>query len=91
MSLSLLAIAVGITQKEVVNKIVEKVLLTLFMSFLYLKHLVMILINRRSMLQFPSSDFVVMLFHYDGFVDEWRDLAWSDQAIHVSAVNQTKW
>ncbi|PON79873.1 hypothetical protein TorRG33x02_234920 [Trema orientale] len=63
-SLSLLAIAVGINQKEVVNRIVKK---------------------------FPSSDFVVMLFHYDGFVNEWRDLAWSDQAIHVSAMNQTKW
>ncbi|XP_030499612.2 uncharacterized protein LOC115714978 [Cannabis sativa] len=63
-SLSLLAIAVGINQKEVVNNIVKK---------------------------FPSSDFVVMLFHYDGFMDEWRDLSWSDQAIHVSAVNQTKW
>ncbi|KAL5555138.1 hypothetical protein UlMin_037374 [Ulmus minor] len=63
-SLSLLAIAVGINQKEVVNKIVKK---------------------------FPSSNFVVMLFHYDGFVDEWRDLSWSNRAIHVSAVNQTKW
>lgn len=63
-SLSLLAIAVGINQKEVVNKIVQK---------------------------FPTSDFRVMLFHYDGFVDKWRDLLWSDLAIHVSAANQTKW
>ncbi|EXB80395.1 hypothetical protein L484_010964 [Morus notabilis] len=63
-SLSLLAIAVGINQKEVVNKIVQK---------------------------FPASDFRVMLFHYDGFVDEWKDLPWSDLAIHVSAANQTKW
>ncbi|KAI4298919.1 hypothetical protein L6164_032428 [Bauhinia variegata] len=63
-SLNLLAIPVGIKQKEIVNKIVEK---------------------------FPSSDFVVMLFHYDGAVDAWRDLAWSDYAIHVSAINQTKW
>ncbi|GMN33219.1 hypothetical protein TIFTF001_004037 [Ficus carica] len=63
-SLSLLAIAVGINQKEVVNKIVQK---------------------------FPTSDFRVMLFHYDGFVDKWRDLPWSDLAIHVSAANQTKW
>jgi hypothetical protein len=43
------------------------------------------------LLQFPLSDFVVMLFHYDGVVDEWRDLSWSNSAIHVSAVNQTKW
>jgi hypothetical protein len=42
-------------------------------------------------LQFPLSDFVVMLFHYDGVVDKWRDLSWGDSAIHVSAVNQTKW
>ncbi|XP_048335819.2 uncharacterized protein LOC107408523 isoform X2 [Ziziphus jujuba] len=63
-SKSLLAIAAGIKQKEVVNQIVKK---------------------------FSSSDFVVMLFHYDGHMDEWRDLAWSDRAIHVSAVNQTKW
>ncbi|XP_058093272.1 uncharacterized protein LOC131239536 isoform X2 [Magnolia sinica] len=62
-SKSLLAIAVGVKQKETVNKIVKK---------------------------FPSSDFTVMLFHYDGAVDEWRDLPWSDNALHVSAVNQTK-
>ncbi|KAG9446173.1 hypothetical protein H6P81_012301 [Aristolochia fimbriata] len=61
---SLLAIAVGIKQKENVNQIVKK---------------------------FPSSDFTIMLFHYDGIVDEWRDLHWSDSALHVSAVNQTKW
>ncbi|KAI4296154.1 hypothetical protein L6164_036136 [Bauhinia variegata] len=63
-SLNLLAIPVGIRQKQIVNRIVEK---------------------------FSSSDFVVMLFHYDGAVDAWRDLAWSDYAIHVSAINQTKW
>ncbi|KAF6168058.1 hypothetical protein GIB67_011443 [Kingdonia uniflora] len=39
----------------------------------------------------PSRDFVIMLFHYDGAVDAWRDLEWSDRAIHVSTVNQTKW
>lgn len=32
-----------------------------------------------------------MLFHYDGIVDDWRDFEWSSQAIHVSAMNQTKW
>ncbi|XP_024174263.1 uncharacterized protein LOC112180010 isoform X1 [Rosa chinensis] len=63
-SMSLLAIAVGIKQKEIVDKIVRK---------------------------FLSSDFVVMLFHYDGAVDKWRDLPWSDTAIHVSVMNQTKW
>ncbi|MBA0782215.1 hypothetical protein Gotri_003074, partial [Gossypium trilobum] len=63
-SSNLLAIAVGIKQKEIVDQIVKK---------------------------FPISDFVVMLFHYDGIVDEWKDFEWSDHAIHVSAVNQTKW
>ncbi|XP_027333271.1 uncharacterized protein LOC113848079 isoform X2 [Abrus precatorius] len=61
---NLLAMAVGLKQKEIVNKIVEK---------------------------FLSSDFVVMLFHYDGFVDGWKGLAWSNRAIHISAINQTKW
>lgn len=63
-STNLLAIAVGIKQKERVNKIVKK---------------------------FLSSDFIVMLFHYDGNVNGWRDLEWSGRAIHVSAMNQTKW
>ncbi|OVA19077.1 Protein of unknown function DUF707 [Macleaya cordata] len=61
---ALLAIAVGIKQKENVNQMVKK---------------------------FPSRDFVIMLFHYDGVVDEWSDLEWSNSAIHVSAINQTKW
>ncbi|XWS42929.1 hypothetical protein CRYUN_Cryun16bG0055900 [Craigia yunnanensis] len=41
--------------------------------------------------KFLSSGFVVMLFHYDGIVDEWKDFEWIDQVIHVSAHNQTKW
>ncbi|KAL3349989.1 hypothetical protein AABB24_022833 [Solanum stoloniferum] len=63
-SVNLLGIAVGIKQKEMVNKIVKK----------FLEH-----------------DFVVMLFHYDGVVDDWNDLEWSNRAIHISAMNQTKW
>ncbi|WOG88260.1 hypothetical protein DCAR_0207495 [Daucus carota subsp. sativus] len=61
---NLLAIAVGVKQKEVVNQIVQK---------------------------FLGNGFDVMLFHYDGLVDEWNDLIWSSSAIHVSAMNQTKW
>ncbi|OWM79309.1 hypothetical protein CDL15_Pgr003482 [Punica granatum] len=61
---SLLVLAVGIKQKEIVDKIVKK---------------------------FPQSIFVVMLFHYDGVVDDWKNLEWSKHAVHVSAVNQTKW
>ncbi|KAL0384648.1 UNVERIFIED_CONTAM: hypothetical protein Sradi_2859100 [Sesamum radiatum] len=41
--------------------------------------------------KFLRDDFVVMLFHYDGVVDEWHDFEWSDRVIHVSATNQTKW
>ncbi|KAL1534934.1 hypothetical protein AAHA92_31047 [Salvia divinorum] len=41
--------------------------------------------------KFLAQDFDVMLFHYDGVVDEWHDMEWSDAVIHVSATNQTKW
>ncbi|XP_010527349.1 PREDICTED: uncharacterized protein LOC104804705 isoform X2 [Tarenaya hassleriana] len=41
--------------------------------------------------KFPSNEFVVMLFHYDGIVDEWKEFEWSGTALHVSAINQTKW
>ncbi|KAJ4954376.1 hypothetical protein NE237_011159 [Protea cynaroides] len=63
-SVNLLAMAVGIRQKENVSRIVKK---------------------------FPSNDFIVMLFHYDGMVNEWNDQEWSHHAIHVSAISQTKW
>ncbi|TVU39600.1 hypothetical protein EJB05_13026, partial [Eragrostis curvula] len=41
---------------------------------------------------FLASDdqFSVMLFHYDGAVESWSDLAWSRRAVHVSAPGQTK-
>ncbi|KAG6509784.1 hypothetical protein ZIOFF_027789 [Zingiber officinale] len=41
--------------------------------------------------KFASSNCMVMLFHYDGIVDKWKDLQWSDSALHISAMNQTKW
>lgn len=63
-SQSLLTMPVGIKQKEMVNKIIEK---------------------------FPAKNFTVMLFHYDGKVDEWSIFPWSSRAIHVVAANQTKW
>lgn len=63
-SKSLLAMAVGIKQKKIVNLIVEK---------------------------FLSCNFTILLFHYDGAVDEWKALKWSESALHVSAINQTKW
>ncbi|KAK4433031.1 hypothetical protein Salat_1065300 [Sesamum alatum] len=61
---TLFAVAVGIKQKENVDKMVQK---------------------------FLQSNFVVMLFHYDGVVDEWKAFEWSSTVIHVSADNQTKW
>ncbi|KAF9683527.1 hypothetical protein SADUNF_Sadunf04G0023000 [Salix dunnii] len=60
----LLAIPVGIKQKDDVDHIVQK---------------------------FLPENFTVMLFHYDGNVDGWWDLDWSDEAIHIVAKNQTKW
>ncbi|GAB4835393.1 hypothetical protein Ancab_000303 [Ancistrocladus abbreviatus] len=41
--------------------------------------------------KFLKGGFTVMLFHYDGIVDDWKKFGWSDEVIHVSAVNQTKW
>ncbi|XP_031106432.1 uncharacterized protein LOC116011060 isoform X2 [Ipomoea triloba] len=41
--------------------------------------------------KFLSYNFTVMLFHYDGIVDEWKDFEWSNIVIHISALNQTKW
>ena len=41
--------------------------------------------------KFPAGDFAVMLFHYDGAVEQWGDLEWSRRAVHVAAPGQTKW
>ncbi|KAL3838557.1 hypothetical protein ACJIZ3_023148 [Penstemon smallii] len=41
--------------------------------------------------KFLGSNFVVMLFHYDGIVDEWKGFEWSHKVIHISVENQTKW
>ncbi|XP_078447314.1 uncharacterized protein LOC144716135 isoform X2 [Wolffia australiana] len=41
--------------------------------------------------KFLGSQFQVIIFHYDGIIDEWHDFHWCDRAIHVSAINQTKW
>ncbi|KAG8081675.1 hypothetical protein GUJ93_ZPchr0019g2655 [Zizania palustris] len=41
--------------------------------------------------KFPGDKFTVMLFHYDGVVERWGDLKWAHRAIHVSAIDQTKW
>ncbi|KAI3718845.1 hypothetical protein L6452_19730 [Arctium lappa] len=41
--------------------------------------------------KFLRANFTIILFHYDGRLDGWRDLEWSNKAIHVVAQNQTKW
>lgn len=41
--------------------------------------------------KFLSENFTIILFHYDGNLDGWWDLRWSKEAIHVVALNQTKW
>ncbi|KAJ0017183.1 hypothetical protein Pint_10704 [Pistacia integerrima] len=41
--------------------------------------------------KFLPENFTIILFHYDGNVDGWWDLDWSNKAIHIVAQNQTKW
>ncbi|KAK3163954.1 hypothetical protein QOZ80_1AG0010650 [Eleusine coracana subsp. coracana] len=54
---SLLAVPVGIKNKNIADKLVSK---------------------------FPASDFTVMLFHYDGAVEQWShdEFDWSNRAVH---------
>ncbi|URD99620.1 lysine ketoglutarate reductase trans-splicing related 1 [Musa troglodytarum] len=61
---ALLAMAVGILQKENVDSTVRKFLI---------------------------ENCSIILFHYDGNVDGWRDLQWNNKAVHIVARNQTKW
>lgn len=82
--------AVGLKQKDIVNNIVEKVIIPSRVQFFFDLKLILSS-DSYCWWQFLSSDFVVMLFHYDGFVDGWKSLAWSNHVIHLSAINQTKW
>ncbi|KAF5475622.1 hypothetical protein F2P56_007414 [Juglans regia] len=41
--------------------------------------------------KFLPENFTIILFHYDGNMDGWWDLDWSNKAIHIVAQNQTKW
>ncbi|XP_071701667.1 uncharacterized protein [Rutidosis leptorrhynchoides] len=38
-----------------------------------------------------SENFSILLFHYDGRASEWNEFEWSQRAIHVSVLKQTKW
>ncbi|KAK9126036.1 hypothetical protein Scep_014882 [Stephania cephalantha] len=41
--------------------------------------------------KFPLEECTIVLFHYDGRISEWNQFEWSKNAIHVSALRQTKW
>lgn len=38
-----------------------------------------------------STNWTIVLFHYDGRTSEWEEFDWSQRAIHVSARRQSKW
>lgn len=80
--------AVGFKQKKFVEEIVKKVYT---LRFFHAHGVFFLMVMESCDLQFLVEEFDVMLFHYDGVVDEWREMEWSDTVIHVSATNQTKW
>ena len=94
-STNLFAMAVGIKQKDLVNKMVKKVISRGVLYKLFITNVLFwYVISADSFypkLQFLVSNFVVMLFHYDGIVDEWNDFEWNNQVIHVAVANQSKW
>ncbi|XP_044959927.1 uncharacterized protein LOC123411070 [Hordeum vulgare subsp. vulgare] len=48
--------------------------------------------NVNATVQKFSDNFDVVLFHYDGRTTEWdEEFHWSKEAVHVSAMKQTKW
>ncbi|KAK4406844.1 hypothetical protein Sango_0690900 [Sesamum angolense] len=38
--------------------------------------------------KFLGDDFAVMLFHYDGVVDKWHDLEWSNRVMYLSIIKE---
>ncbi|KAG8074547.1 hypothetical protein GUJ93_ZPchr0006g44077 [Zizania palustris] len=38
-----------------------------------------------------SDKFDIVLFHYDGRINEWDEFEWSKRVVHVSARKQAKW
>ncbi|XP_078169778.1 uncharacterized protein LOC144564130 isoform X1 [Carex rostrata] len=38
-----------------------------------------------------SENFTILLFHYDGRVNEWDEFEWSQRAFHISTRKQAKW
>jgi Protein of unknown function (DUF707) len=43
-----------------------------------------------NMMQFLENS-TILLFHYDGRVNEWDEFEWSQQSIHISTRKQAKW
>ena len=82
--------AVGLKHEERVDKIVRKVRKVFNPLWLHCFSAVMLDV-RYFLLQFMGYNFVVMLFHYDGNVDDWSDFKWSTRVLHVVAAHQTKW
>ncbi|XP_078447204.1 uncharacterized protein LOC144716063 isoform X2 [Wolffia australiana] len=80
----LLAFTVGYGQRFNIDAALKKVKYHTFVRMLLNQLLILII------LQF-SSNFTIMLFHYDGVTTEWKEFEWSKQAIHVSVPKQTKW
>ena len=85
--------SVGIKQKKLVNEMVSKVIMirNCIFSGVLLKHMLITPDSILVALQFLSNGFSVMLFHYDGNVNEWNEFSWNERVIHISAINQTKW
>ena len=85
---------VGLKQKDNVDAVVQKVsmlcvcVVNLLMAAKRLGLLMFVFV---SCIQFLPANFTVILFHYDGNMDQWWDLEWSSKAIHIVAHNQTKW
>ncbi|MED6150491.1 hypothetical protein PIB30_072821 [Stylosanthes scabra] len=47
--------------------------------------------NINAAVQKFSSNFSIVLFHYDGRASEWDEFEWAKRAIHITAIKQTKW
>lgn len=94
--------AVGISQKKNVDDTVRRVSIQcrtfLFnlkegccRMFCFLIDTTLVVIFECFISQFLLGNCSIILFHYDGNTDGWRDLEWNDKALHIVARNQTKW
>jgi len=91
MNRNLLAMPVGLKQKDNVDSLVQKVSMLCLSQCISDEVSVSINVSLFYCIQFLPANFTVILFHYDGNMDQWWDLEWSSKAIHIVAHNQTKW